>query len=102
MDIASLFLELYGRIPPAARCAGDGIPLDRLNEPPAPGANTIAWLVWHSSRVQDHHVAEVLGVDQIWVGGDWARRCGLDADPSNTGYGHGAEQVRAVRPETPE
>src|SRR6266540_1800915 len=38
--------------------------------------------------------------DQVWVSGDWARRFGLDADPSNSGYGHSAEQVATVRPES--
>ena len=102
MDVASLLLELYSRIPPLARRAVSGVDLDRLTEPPSPGANTIAWLVWHLARVQDHHVAELLGADQIWVGGDWARRFGLDPDPSNTGYGHSVEEMAAVRPETPE
>jgi hypothetical protein len=102
MDVSSLLLELYGRIPPLARHAVDGVDLDRLTEPISPGTNTIAWLVWHLARVQDHHVAELLGAEQIWVGGDWARRFGLDPDPSNTGYGHSAEEVAAVRPERPD
>lgn len=98
MDVAALLLELYGRIPPLARHAVDGVDLTRLTEPPRPGANTIAWLVWHLTRVQDHHVAELLGAHQIWIGGDWARSFGLDPDPSNTGYGHSAEHVATVRP----
>ncbi|MDQ3569442.1 MAG: DinB family protein [Actinomycetota bacterium] len=102
MDVAALLIELYGRIPPLARGAIDGVDLDRLSEPPAPGANTMAWLVWHLARVQDYHVAELLDADQLWVGGDWAGRFGLDPDPSNTGYGHSAEEVAAVRPERPE
>lgn len=102
MDVSSLLLELYGRIPPLARHAVDGLDLDRLTEAPAPGANPIAWLLWHRARVQDHHVAELLGVDQLWTTGDWAHRFGLSPDPSNTGYGHSAEEVAAVRPERPE
>ncbi len=102
MDVASLLLELYGRIPPLARDAVDGLDVNRLTERPAPGANPIGWLVWHLARVQDHHVAELMGVDQLWVGGGWARRFGLDPDPTNTGYGHSAEEVAAVRPEVPE
>jgi len=101
VDIASLLLELYGRIPPLARDVVDGLDADRLTEAPAPGANTIAWLIWHLTRVQDHHVSELLGVEQIWVREDWAVRFGLEPDPSNTGYGHCAEDVAAVRPEQP-
>ncbi|CAN5815032.1 DUF664 domain-containing protein [soil metagenome] len=102
MEVAALLLELYGRVPPLARGAVDGADVERLTEPPSPGANTIAWLVWHLTRVQDDHVAEILGTDQLWASGDWAHQFGLDPDPSNTGYGHGAKDVAAVRPERPE
>jgi hypothetical protein len=102
VDTSALLLELYGRIPPLARDVVDGVTLDHLTEPPRSGANTIAWLVWHTGRVQDDHVAELLGTGQLWVGGDWARHFGLDPDPSNTGYGHSPEQVATVRPDGPD
>lgn len=99
MDIAALLDEIYGRIPPLARAAVDGLDTDALVSAPAPGANTIAWLVWHSARVQDHHVSELLDADQLWQSGGWAGRFGLDPDPQNTGYGHGADDVARVRPD---
>ena len=102
MDVPALLLEIFGRIPPLAEGAVDGLTGDQLTTAPAPGANTIGWLVWHLTRVQDHHVAELLGTDQVWTTGDWAARCGLQPDPSNTGYGHRPEQVSSVRPEDPE
>jgi DinB superfamily len=102
MDVASLLLELYGRIGPLAEDAVEGLSVEQLTRAPAPGANTIGWLVWHLARVQDHHVAEILDVDQIWVAGDYATRCGLDPDASNTGYGHSAADVAAVRPDGPD
>jgi hypothetical protein len=102
MDVASLLLDLYGRIPPLVRHAVDGLDVARLTEAPAPGANTIAWLVWHLARVQDHHLAQVLGTEQLWVTGDWARRFGLEPDPNNTGYGHLPADVATVQPERPE
>lgn len=98
MDVAGVFLELYGRIPPLARQAVEGVELDRLTSPPSPGTNPIAWLVWHLSRVQDHHVSELLETDQLWVTGHWAGSFGLAPDASNTGYGHTAEEVALVRP----
>ncbi len=101
MNVAELLLELYGRIPPLARDAVDGLDLAQLTHPPASGANTIAWLVWHLTRVEDHHVAELLGVEQIWVSGDWARRFGLEPDSANTGYGHTAADIATVRPDQP-
>lgn len=102
MDVAPLLLELFGRIPPLAREAVDGLDAATLARAPQTGTNPIGWLVWHLARVEDSHVAELLEADQLWTGGDWAGRFGLDPDPSNTGYGHSPEEVAAVRPEGPD
>lgn len=102
MDIPALLLEFYDRIPPLAESAVDGLTADQLATPPAPGANTIAWLIWHLTRVEDHHVAEIMGTDQVWATGEWAADCGLAPDPTNTGYGHTTEEVLLVRPKAPE
>ena len=102
MDVAALLLELYGRIPPLARDAVEGLDADQLTERPSAGANSIGWLVWHLTRVQDDHISEILDTSQVWIDGDWAGRFGLEPDPSNTGYGHSATEVSTVRPEGPE
>jgi hypothetical protein len=99
MDVPALLLELYGRIPPLARHAVEGVDVALLTEAPSPDANTIAWLVWHVARVEDHHFAEILEAEQLWVTGDWARHFGLAPDPQNTGYGHAPADVAAVRPD---
>jgi len=100
MDVAGLLDEVYSRIPDAAREAVSGLPKDRLTAVPKPGANTIAWLIWHVGRVQDHHVSELMGEKQLWAENDaWSARFGLAPDPHNTGYGHSPEEVAAVRPD---
>src|SRR5262245_47345641 len=99
MDVAALLLESFGRIPALARDAVEGLDLDTLVEPPEPGANTIAWLVWHLTRVQDDHIAELLDAEQVWETGAWAPQFGLEPDPHNTGYGHSPDEVAALRPE---
>jgi hypothetical protein len=99
VDVAPLLLDLYGRTPPLAREAVDGVDADRLTWAPAPGANTIGWLLWHMGRVLDSELSDLMDADQLWTTGDWARQFGLDPDPSNTGYGHTPEQVAAVRPD---
>jgi len=93
-----VLLELYGRIPPLVRDVVEDLPAGRLVERPGPDANTIGWLLWHLARVQDHHLSELMDSEQVWVGGDWAGRFGLEPDPSNTGYGHSSEEVGRVRP----
>src|SRR5690349_19525886 len=100
MDVAELQTEAADRLPELVREAVDGLTPEELASAPAPGANPVGWLVWHLTRVQDHHVAELLGSDQVWASGDWAGRFGLPADPHNTGYGHSPAQVAEVRPES--
>lgn len=98
METSSLLGELYGRIPPLARAAVDGLDADDLARVPAEGSNSIGWLIWHIARLQDHHMSELLGVDQLWVGGGWAARFDMAPDPDDMGFGHDAAQVAAVRP----
>jgi hypothetical protein len=62
-------------------------------------ANSIAWLVWHLTRVQDDHIAEVANTEQVWTAAGWAGRFALPLDISDTGYGHDSGQVAAVSAE---
>lgn len=101
MEVAALLLELYGRVPPLAREVVEGLDVDQLTRLPGLEANPIAWLVWHLTRVQDIHIAEILEEDQLWTTQGWAPRFSLEPDPHNSGYGHTPEEVTAVRPETP-
>ena len=97
----ALLDDAFTRIGEHASTVVDGLSTDDLSHRIAPDANTIGWLVWHLTRVQDHHVAEILDTQQVWVGDEWASRFGLDPDPSNTGYGHRASEVLTVQPESP-
>lgn len=100
--VASVYVELYDRIPPLASEAVEGLDASDLVWAPGPGANTIAWLIWHVARVQDHHISELLDEPQLWLSGSWAANFGLEPDPSNTGYGHRPADVRRVHPDAAE
>ncbi|WP_345628631.1 mycothiol transferase [Rugosimonospora acidiphila] len=100
MDVSELLVETYDRLPDLVRGAVEGLTPQQLSWAPAVGANSIGWLVWHLTRIQDDHIADILGQDQIWVSGDWARRFALDPDPANTGFGHSAEDIATVQPES--
>jgi uncharacterized damage-inducible protein DinB len=99
MDAKDVLTEAFGRLPELVHTAVHGLTPEQLRSQPAEGANSIGWLVWHLTRVQDDHVAEVMDADQIYATGDWASRFGLK-DATETGYGHDAAQVAAVAPES--
>jgi uncharacterized damage-inducible protein DinB len=100
VEVDELLTEAFNRLPALVRSAVEGLSPEQLRTPPAEGANTVAWLIWHLARIQDSHLAEVAGQEQVWVTGDRAQRFGLKPDPDDNGYAHTAAQVLAVRPES--
>lgn len=98
MDVSGLFLELFGRIQPLVRTSVEGLNTASLTRAPKPGTNPVGWLVWHLTRVQDHHVGELRDAPQVWMEGDWPARFGLAADPWNLGFGHKPADVASVQP----
>ena len=91
-----LLEDAFTRIRDAVRRAAGGLTDEQLTARVAPEANTIAWLVWHLTRVQDDHVAELAGVPQQWESGGWRERFALPFAPDATGYGHSSAEVGQV------
>ena len=100
MELPDVLRDLFGRVGEHVHEAVDGLDPSDLIWPPAEGSNPIGWLVWHLTRVQDHHVAEILDEQQLWVTGDWAEHFGIAAAPNNTGYGHSPSDVASIRPDS--
>jgi uncharacterized damage-inducible protein DinB len=101
MSSAELLVDAFGRVRQAVHAAIDGLSAQQLAARLDAEANSIAWLVWHLTRVQDDHVSEVAGSEQVWTARGWAERFGLPLGPSETGYGHTSDQVAAVRVDEP-
>lgn len=102
MEASDALIDTVGRIRELVHDTVRDLDAEALGWRPDPGANSIAWLVWHLTRVQDDHVVELAGQEQVWVTGRWAGRFGLPAGSMDTGYGHGPAQVGAIRPAGPE
>jgi len=47
--------------------------------------------------VQDDHIADLVGGEQVWTAAAWADRFSLPFDSAATGYGQSAADVAAVR-----
>jgi uncharacterized damage-inducible protein DinB len=96
MTSAELLTDAFERIRAAVHGAVQGLSPDRLTVRLDDQANSIAWLVWHLTRIQDDHIADVAGVEQAWTSGGFAERFALPFDTAATGYGHTAADVAAV------
>ncbi|MGQ4403863.1 DinB family protein [Streptomyces hayashii] len=97
MHAKDILIDGFGRVRDEVLAAVEGLDSAGLDARPAVGANSVAWLVWHLTRVQDDHVADAFGLDQVWLTQDWEKRFGLDLPPRDTGYGHSPAQVAKVR-----
>jgi uncharacterized damage-inducible protein DinB len=97
MTSAELLQDAFGRVRGVVHDVVEGLTPEALAARLSETANSIAWLVWHLSRIQDDHLAGITGADQIWTSSGWAERFGLPFDVWDTGYGHGPGEVAAVR-----
>lgn len=89
--------EAFSRIHEVVHSALKDASLAVLTYRPDADATTIAWLVWHLTRVQDGHIAELLDEEQAWTAGGWVDRFDLPFDPEASGYGQSADEVGDVR-----
>ena len=92
----------FGRVREGVKHVLTGLNLEQLTYRPDKEANSIAWLVWHLSRVQDDHIAEVAGEEQVWLKAGWSKRLDLGLEPEDTGYGHKPGDIERVRAEAGE
>jgi hypothetical protein len=97
MTSADLLVDAFGRIREVVHRVVAGLTPEQLAFRADAGANSIAWLVWHLTRIQDDHVADAAQTEQVWTSQAWVDRFGLPFDPLATGYGHRAGDVAAVR-----
>ncbi|MBR7835030.1 DUF664 domain-containing protein [Actinospica durhamensis] len=96
---AELLTDAFGRVQEAVHAAVEGLDGEQVTRRIDPAANSIAWLVWHLTRVQDDHVADAAGLEQVWLVEGWAERFGLPFDDRAVGYGQTSEEVGAVQVE---
>ncbi|MFF0415387.1 DUF664 domain-containing protein [Kitasatospora sp. NPDC004745] len=96
MTSAELLVDAFERIRATVADVVEGLTPDQLAFRMQDSANSIAWLVWHLTRVQDDHVADAADREQVWTAEGWAERFALPFAASATGYGHRPAQVAQV------
>jgi uncharacterized damage-inducible protein DinB len=99
---AELLTDAFGRIREEVHGAATGLTAEQLACRIDGSANSIGWLVWHLSRVQDDHIADVAGVEQVYTAQGWAKRFGFPFSATAIGYGHRSGDVDSVRVDSAE
>jgi hypothetical protein len=94
---SELLVDALGRVKETVHASVEGLDRRALAHRVDADANPIGWLVWHLARVQDDHVADVAGVEQVWTAQGFAGRFALPFAEGDIGYGHSSDQVAQVR-----
>jgi hypothetical protein len=97
MTSAELLLDAFGRVHDTVHRVVEGSTIEELTRRVSPDANSIGWLVWHLTRIQDDHLAGAFEAEQVWVAQGWEPRFGLPFDSAATGYADSSDDVAAVR-----
>jgi hypothetical protein len=93
---AEIFTDAFSRIRDLVASTLDGASLETLTWRADAEANTVTWLVWHLTRVQDDHVAGAAGGTQVWTDEGWEERFGLPFETGEIGYGQDPADVALV------
>ena len=97
MQATTVIADGIERIRELVESTASGLDDEALSRRPTPASNSIGWLLWHLTRIEDSHVAELAGQKQLYVADGYAARLGLRPDDADTGYGHTPADVGAVR-----
>ena len=97
MEWSDLLTDGYGRILQALERTLKGLTEDDLNWQPHLDCSSIGWLTWHLTRLQDDHIAALMGEEQLWTKDGWHARFNRPPDPKDRGFGNSPEQVAAFK-----
>lgn len=97
MEWQELIMDGYGRVLEVLEVALNGLTQEDLDQQPHPDCNSMGWLAWHLTRVQDDHVADLMGEEQLWVKEGWCAKFNRAPDPKDIGWGHTSQDVSAFR-----
>ena len=95
--VRELLRDSFTRVIEHADDVTDGLTDEVSSYRPTAEANSIAWLIWHSARVQDAQLCDIAGIEQVWFRDGWVDRFALDLPRDAHGYGHTPEDVAKVR-----
>ena len=98
MNVAAVYLELFGRIPSLVHPAVDGLDAASLTRQPVPGrTRSVGWCgTSPACRITTCPRSSL--DDQLWIADGWTDQFGRAAAPNDVGFGYTAAQVAAFDP----
>ncbi len=97
MEWNDLLTDGYGRVLEVLERVLKGLSQDDLNWQPRPECNSIGWLTWHLTRLQDDHIASLMDEEQLWTKDGWHARFDRPAEAKDLGFSQSPEQVAAFQ-----
>ena len=97
MKFYDLLTDGYTRISQILERSLKGLTVDDLKWLPHPESNSIGWLTWHATRVQDSFIATLLGDEQLWIKDGWHTKFGRPPDAQDNGAGNTPQDVAAFK-----
>jgi len=92
-----LIIDIFERMSQMLQRALDGLTDEELDKQPRSDSNSIGWLVWHLTRVQDNFVSGLLNMEPIWIREKWYDKFNRPSNPQDSGFGHSPEDVTSFR-----
>jgi hypothetical protein len=93
MEWYDMLVDGYGRILEILERALNGMSEDDLNWQPSPDTNSMGWLVWHLTRVQDDHISDLMREEQLWIKDGWHSKFNRPAENKDIGFGHSPDDL---------
>ena len=93
MKWQDLLSDAYGRIYQSLKMSLNGLTQEDLSQHPGEESNSMGWLAWHLTRVQDHHISALMDEDQLYLTEGWYAKFNRPAEPEDIGFGHSMETM---------
>ncbi|NNG18073.1 DUF664 domain-containing protein [Naumannella sp. ID2617S] len=98
----TILKDLAGRLTDTLDGVADGLDQQTAERVPAPGTNSICWLLWHSARCIDQQLHGLIGGTQLWQ--QWKPRLAIPLPDDRLGLaeiGYAQDPADAARVSAP-
>ncbi len=96
MDALEVFRDFASR-PTQAVAELPELTEEQLNAHPGGHPNSVAWLLWHTGREVDVQLSALSRKPEVWRENGFRDRLNLGNAGDDLGYGHEADEARAIR-----